>query len=102
MRRLSRGTPYILPSADIDNALRSIAPHTAHQIATVIGLTIEEWYALDDRLKVKHLIDYQNSAVLAATVVAAARAHTDLDDVANPATVNITSAGPMITQRAEL
>lgn len=78
-RRISRGTPYVLTSGEVEIALKSLTPKTVLAIASLLEMTVADWDALDDRMKVKHLIDYQNSSILAATLAAGAKAHTDLE-----------------------
>lgn len=80
--RLSRGTPYILTSADIENALKALTPRTEAAIAQVLELTAEQWHALDDKVKVRHIIDFQNRSILAASLAAGAKVHTDLEEAA--------------------
>jgi hypothetical protein len=58
MKRISRGTPYIL--------------------------TVDDWRDQNDRVKVKQLVDFQNSGAFAATLATAAKAISDLEEVAFP------------------
>lgn len=80
--RLSRGTPYILSSSDIENVLKSMTPKFEANIARILDMTDEEWRTLDKKVKVRHIIDFQNRATLAATMAAGAKAHTDLEAAA--------------------
>lgn len=79
MKRLSRGTPYILTSGEIEIVLMSVTKKTATHIAQLLEMTYEDWEALSDRVRAKHIVDYQNSSILAASLAAGAKAHTDLE-----------------------
>lgn len=84
--RLSRGTPYVLNASDVENVLGSLTPRMANTIAGLLDLTAGQWHALDDRVKVRHIIDFQNRSILAATLAAGAKAQTDLEGAANAIT----------------
>lgn len=81
MKRISRGTPYVLSSTDMEHALAALSPRMEGAVAAILNMTVADWREQDDRLKVKQLIDFQNSAQLAATLATAAKAQTDLEDL---------------------
>lgn len=83
-RRISRGTPYILTTDDITNALAAIPPRVEEAIANLMNMGVEDWRAQNDRVKVRQLLDYQNAGAFAATLSTAAKAIADLDEVAFP------------------
>jgi hypothetical protein len=84
MKRISRGTPYILTTDDIGNALASIPPRVEEAIAYLLNMTVDDWRAQTDRIKVKQLVDFQNAGAFAATLATAAKAIGDLEEVAFP------------------
>jgi hypothetical protein len=72
----------VLSTTDMENALAAVSPRVEEAIAALFNLTAEEWRAQPARVQVKQLVDFQNSAQLAATLAASAKAHTDLESVA--------------------
>lgn len=98
MRRISRGTPYILSATEVENVLRSLTPKMEEHIASLLDISADQWRKLEDPVKVRHIIDFQNRATLAATLAAAAKAHTDLED----ASVVVTQAVEADTLRDEV
>lgn len=84
MKRISRGTPYILTTDDITNALAAIPTRVEEAIANLMNMSAEDWRAQNDRVKVRQLVDYQNTGAFAATLTASAKAISDLDEVAFP------------------
>lgn len=82
MKRISRGTPYVLSRGDIENALASLTPRTEEAIAALFGISVDQWRRQTSEVKCKQVIDFQNSAALAATLAAGARVHTDLESAA--------------------
>lgn len=86
MKRISRGTPYVLSTADVENVIASLPPKMEASIATLMDLTVEDWRKLPKAKRVRHIIDYQSRAQLAASIAASAKAHTDLEAAASPIT----------------
>ena len=79
MKRISRGTPYVPTTADVENVIASLSPKVENAIASLLDLTLDEWRKLPKAKRVRHIVDYQNRAQLAASMAASAKAHTDLE-----------------------
>lgn len=92
MRRISRGTPYVLTTSDIENVLASLTPAIEDAIAALLGLTVDEWRKQPKAKRVKQLVDFQNNGQVAATLAASAKAQTDLQEVAFAATQRVEAA----------
>ena len=86
MRRHSRPNPYILPTADIENALLSTPRDTQLKLASLLNLSEADWDALDTPKKVLHILRFQNTAPLVSMMVHVARTHEDLDRLTTPVT----------------
>lgn len=87
MKRISRGTPYILTEADLDNLLKSLTPRMEANICALLEMTVEDWRKLGKRVQARHLVDFQNRGVGAASLAAAAKAQTDLEEAAQAVTL---------------
>jgi len=87
MKRISRGTPYILTESDLDNLLKSLTPRMEANICALLDMTVEDWRKLTKRVQARHLIDFQNRGVGAASLAAAAKAQTDLEEAAQAVTL---------------
>ncbi len=81
-RRISRGTPYVLTAAEVENLLGALTPRMEEQIAAMLDTTVEAWRKESKGKRAKHLVDYQNRGQLAAVLAASAKAHTDLEAAA--------------------
>lgn len=81
-KRISRGTPYVLNQGDVENYLASVTPRTEQAIAALLGMEVQTWRDQTKAMKVKQILDFQNSGVGAATLAAAAKAQRDLEEVA--------------------
>ena len=68
MRRISRGTPYILTTGEIESRLATLKddPQMEQATAETFGLTVEQWRKLTVAKRAKHLIDLQERGLLAA------------------------------------
>lgn len=82
MKRISRGTPYVLTQTDIDNALAALTPRIEESIAAAMDMTPEDWRKQTKARKVKQIIDHQTRGQLAASMNAANRAQTDFEESA--------------------
>ena len=82
MKRISRNTPYVLTTADVENVLASVPPKVENAIAALLDMTLDEWRKMPKTKRVRHIVDYQNQAQLAASMAASAKAHTDLQAAA--------------------
>ena len=80
MKRISRGTPYILSAVDIDNMLGALTPRMEELIAAMLEMTIDEWRNQPKRKKVAQLVDHQNRGQFAAAQNASTRALTDWEE----------------------
>lgn len=80
MKRISRGTPYILTAVDIDNMLRALTPRMEEIIAAMLDMTVEDWRKQPKRKKVAQLVDHQNRGQFAAAQNASTRALTDWEE----------------------
>lgn len=85
-RRISRGTPYILSSTDMENALAALTPRMEESIAAVLDMPHGEWRAQPLAAKVRQLIDHQTRGQAAAAFATAAKAQTDLEEAAHAIT----------------
>lgn len=83
--RLSRGTPYILSSAQVEDILKHLPPRVELAVAATMNLTVEDWRKQAAKVRVKQIIDHQNAGILAATMAAAERAIGDLESASLPA-----------------
>lgn len=101
MKRISRGTPYVLSQADIENALMGLRPRTEEAIASLMDMSPEKWRAQTKAKRASQIVHYQNSGQLAASIAAVAKAHTDLEDAAFTVT-QITEAQSVTEDVAEL
>lgn len=82
MRRISRGTPYILTTSDIENVLGSLTPAIEEAVASLLDMTVDEWRKQSKQRRAKQLVDFQNRGQFAASMTASAKAQTDLQEVA--------------------
>lgn len=82
MKRLSRGTPYVLSTADVENVIASLPPRVENAIASLLDMTLDQWRRLPKAKRARHIVDFQNRSQLAATLAAGAKAHTDLEAAA--------------------
>lgn len=82
MRRISRGTPYVLTTADIENVLGSLTPRIEEAVASLVDMTVDQWRKQSKAKKAKQLVDFQNRGLLSATLASAAKAQTDLEEAA--------------------
>ena len=81
-RRISRGTPYVLTAAEIENLLGALTPRMEEQVAAMLDMSVEVWRKESKGRRAKHVVDYQNRGQFAATMAASARAHTDMESAA--------------------
>ena len=81
-RRISRGTPYILTQAELENMLGSITPRQEEQIAALLEMSVEDWRKQPKAKRAKQMVDFQNRGQWAASMAAAAKAQTDLEATA--------------------
>lgn len=82
MKRISRGTPYVMTTGDVENALMALTPRTEESIASLMDMTVEAWRAQSPGKRASQIVAYTNSGQLAALLAASAKAHTDLEDSA--------------------
>ena len=52
MRRMSRGTPYILATSEVENVLKSLTPKMGDHVASLLDMSGDQWRALPDDVKV--------------------------------------------------
>lgn len=82
MKRISRGTPYVLTTGDVENVLGSMTPRMEESIAALLDMPVDEWRKQTKAKRAKQLVDFQNQGAAAAAFAAAAKAHTDLEEAA--------------------
>lgn len=82
MRRMSRGTPYVMTTGDVETALAALTPRAEESIASLMDMTVEQWREQSKPKRASQIVAYTNSGQLAALLSASARAHTDLEDAA--------------------
>ena len=99
MKRISMCTPYVLTTADVENVIASLTPKVENAIASLLDLTLDEWRKLPKAKRVRHIVDYQNRAQLAASMAASAKAHTDLEAAAFAVTEQAEAESDTLTQR---
>ena len=80
MKRISRGTPYILTAVDIDNMLGALTPRMEEIVAAMLDMHVDEWRKQPKRKKVAQLVDHQNRGQFAAAQNASTRALTDWEE----------------------
>jgi ubiquinone biosynthesis protein UbiJ len=81
-RRLSRGTPYILTTTEIQQLIDSLTPRQEEAIAQIVGLTLSAWRKQGAAKKAHQVANYLNTAQISAAVAAAAKANADLEAAA--------------------
>lgn len=86
MKRISRGTPYVLTTGDVENVLGSMTPRMEESIAALLDMPVDEWRKQTKAKRAKQLVDFQNRGAAAAAFAAAAKAQTDLEEAAFAAT----------------
>lgn len=79
MKRLSRGTPYVMTTGDVETALASLTPRVEESIASLMDMTVAQWRRQTKTKKAAQIVRFTNSGQLAALLAAAAKAHTDLE-----------------------
>lgn len=82
--RISIITPYVLTEAEIDATLGALTPSAEAAIAALLKMDADDWRAQPDRIKVRQVVNFQASALLAASLAGAAAAHQRLEDAAFP------------------
>lgn len=82
MKRISRGTPYVMTTGDVEMALTALSPRTEEAIASLMDMTVEAWRKQTKGKRASQIVAFTNSGQLAAMLAASARAHTDLEDSA--------------------
>jgi len=81
-RRISRGTPYVLTAAEIENLLGALTPRMEEQVAAMLEMPAAEWRKQTKAKRAKQLVDFQTRGQFAAAMSAAAKAHTDMEAAA--------------------
>lgn len=76
----------MLNTQDLENILTAVTPKMVQHITALLDITPEDWDKLDDRVRARHIVDFQQRGLLAATLSASAKAHTDLEAAAHPIT----------------
>jgi hypothetical protein len=84
--RISRGTPYIQTTADIENTLAAATPQMEENIAAMLRMPAEEWRAQPVAVKVKQINEHQIRGQAAAALAAATKAQTDFTEAVQPIT----------------
>ena len=82
MKRISRGTPYVMTTGDVEMALTALSPRTEEAIASLMNMTVEAWRKQSKGKRASQIVAFTNSGQLAAMLAASAKAHVDLEDSA--------------------
>ena len=99
MKRISRGTPYVLTTADVENVIASLSPKVENAIASLLDLTLDEWRKLPKAKRVRHIVDYQNRAHRASSRPGSAKARPAPGAAASAVTEQAEAEPETLTER---